>query len=72
MAKNAKVIAKKLSPEVAEKYRLKTIRPGKFNFEGYGTIDLRTMKIAKADELYEKGFPFLVLKEIKKPENTED
>ena len=56
---------KQLLPEVAEKYILKTIRPGKYNFAGFGTIDLRTLKLDKADELVENGFSFLVPKKKK-------
>ncbi len=57
---------KKLLPEVSEKYTLKTIRPGKYNFDKYGTLDLRTLSLEKADKLVENGFPFLVLKKTKK------
>jgi len=53
----------KLQKEVAAKYRLITIRPGKHYFPEYGEIDLRVMKLQKADELFAKGFPFLKLRE---------
>ena len=53
----------KLQKEVAEKYRMKTIRPGKYNFPKFGTIDLREITLRQADELVAKGFPFLVKRE---------
>ncbi len=67
--KEQKPLEMKLPKEVAEKYRLKTIRPGKYNFQGFGEIDLRTLSLAAADELVKKKFPFLVLK--KKAETPE-
>ena len=55
-----KHIPNKLKDEVAAKYRLKIIRPGKHVFAEYGTIDLRKIDLKKADALVEKGFPYLV------------
>lgn len=63
--------AKALQPEVAEKYRLVIIRPGKYNFHKFGEIDLRTLKLSKADTLVKDGFPFLVEKK-KKVETPKD
>ena len=64
-----KAPAKALPAEVAEKYNLKIIRPGKYNFDKFGTIDLRTISLEKADALVEKGFTFLVAK-AKNKENV--
>ncbi len=55
-------MAKTLQPEVAAKYRLLTIRPGKHNFAVFGTIDLTELKLARADELFKKDFPFFQLR----------
>ncbi len=49
----------KLQPDVAKKYRLVSIRPGKYNFKDFGEIDLRKITLKQADELVTKGFPFL-------------
>ncbi len=54
----------KLLKEVSEKYQLKTIRPGKYHFPDFGLIDLSKITIHEADELVDKGFPFLVKKKI--------
>ncbi len=56
------LLERKLKKEVAEKYSLKSIRPGKYAFAKFGEIDLRTITLKQADELVKKGFPFLVLK----------
>ncbi len=66
VVKAKKPLPKKLRDDVAEKYTLKTIRPGKYNFHKFGTIDLRTINLKKADELVENGFRFLVAKPLKK------
>lgn len=55
----------RLQPDVEVKYRLVRIRPGKYNFSDFGTIDLREIDVKQADELYQKGFQFLELKEEK-------
>lgn len=60
-----------LLPEVARKYYVKTIKPGKYNFKGFGEIDLRTITLQKADRLVEHGFQFLVLKPGYKTPNPE-
>ncbi len=51
-----------LMPEVANKYYVSTIKPGKYNFKNFGDIDLRLITLATADKLFQKGFPFLKLK----------
>ncbi len=61
-----KILESKLPAKVAEKYKVVTIRPARYNFNGFGEIDLRTISLNKADELFEKEFPFLKL--IKKAE----
>ena len=58
-----KINTMKLRKEVAAKYQMKTIRPGKYNFPEFGTIDLREINLQRADDLVAKGFPFLVLRE---------
>jgi len=58
-----KVLERKLPEDVAKKYNCKVIRPGKFDFKGFGEIDLRTISVPQADKLVEKGFPYLELKE---------
>lgn len=69
-AKN--VAENKLPEEVTEKYTLKTIRAGKYNFQGFGEIDLRKLTLKKADELVAEKFPFLILKKKYKEENKEE
>ena len=53
---------KTLHPEVAAKYALIGIRPGKYNFKGFGEIDLSTLSVAKADNLVSRGFPHFKLR----------
>lgn len=50
---------KTLQTEVAAKYQLIGIRPGKYNFKGFGEIDLCSLDLVKANNLVSKGFPFL-------------
>lgn len=57
-----------LRPEVARRYFVPTIKPGKYNFKGFGDIDLTTLSIEQADALFERKFPFLKLKPVKTPE----
>lgn len=59
MEKETKELERKLPEDVAKKYRMKTIRAAKYNFAGFGEIDLRTISVAKADDLYAKKFPYL-------------
>lgn len=54
---------KNLKAEVAAKYALIGIRPGKYNFKGFGEIDLGEITLAKADELFKRGFPHLKLRD---------
>lgn len=54
---------KNLKSEVAAKYALIGIRPGKYNFKGFGEIDLGEITVPKADELYKRGFPHLKLRD---------
>lgn len=53
---------KALHPEVQAKYALVGIRPGKYNFKGFGEIDLCTLTIQKADSLVARGFPHLKIR----------
>ncbi len=57
------LLDKKLREEVGSKYKLVTIRADKYDFPEFGTVDLRQINLKKADELFNKGFPFLVLRE---------
>jgi hypothetical protein len=59
---------KKLNPEVSKIFNLITIRPGYYNFPNFGPIDLTTIPLAKAQELFDNGFPFLKLKNISSPQ----
>lgn len=54
-----------LKAEVAEKYKLVGVKPGKYQFNGFGEIDLSSISLAEADGLYKLKFPHLVLKKIK-------
>jgi hypothetical protein len=51
-----------LRPDVARKYYVPTIKPGKYNFKGFGDIDLCQITLEQADALFAKNFPFLKLK----------
>lgn len=53
---------KALKSEVAAKYTLMGIRPGKYNFKGFGEIDLCALSVARADDLFRRGFQFLKLR----------
>lgn len=52
----------KLIPEVAAKYNLVGIKPGKYQFSGFGEIDLTKIDLVEADGLVKLGFPHLVTK----------
>lgn len=52
----------KLNPEVSAKYNLVGVKPGKYQFSGFGEIDLTKIDLAEADGLVKMGFPHLVLK----------
>jgi len=69
MAKQKKALEAKLPAEVAAKYNLKIIRPGKYNFHGFGEIDLRKVTLKQVKELIEKGFEFFEEK-VKETEKT--
>ncbi len=42
------------------KYNL-TISPGVYHVHGFGEVDLRSLTMEKADYLFSKNFPYLVL-----------
>jgi len=48
-----------------DKYKL-TIQPGVYHVFGFGEVDLRDLTMARADQLYKKGFPYLKEKPVKK------
>lgn len=50
-----------MDKSVAEKYTLTGIEPGKYDFPGYGVLDLRTLTVAQADALAARKFPWLKL-----------
>lgn len=41
------------------RYRIVGVKPGVIVSHKHGTIDLRTLTLAKADELYKAGFRYL-------------
>jgi hypothetical protein len=53
---------KDLQPEVRAKYILIGIRPGKYNFKGFGEIDLCALSVARVDSLVERGFTHFKLR----------
>lgn len=59
--KENKVIERKLREDVAKIYKVKTIKPSKHDFKGFGVIDLRTISLEKANALFTKGFKYLEL-----------
>jgi len=67
MAKEEKTPEARLPAEVAEKYDLKMIRPGKYYFNGFGEIDLRKVTLKQVEALKKKGFYFF--EEKKQPES---
>lgn len=58
---------KKLSPEVAAKYTLQGVEPGRHHFNGFGVYDMCTLSLAEAEELVKQGFKWLQLKKNKPP-----
>ena len=44
-----------------------TITPGRYNFQGFGEIDLSNLSPARAESLVKRGFPFLKPEENKAP-----
>lgn len=58
-----------LSAAAADKFSLvKTIKPGRYRFPGFGEVDLTTMSLEKAENLVKNGFPYLILKNKKNPD----
>lgn len=62
---------KTLNPEVAAKYVVVAIRPGKYNFKGFGEIDLCALTVSRADELVKRNFPHLKLRQGSADQVTE-
>jgi hypothetical protein len=50
-----------MNPEVINKYEF-TIRPGRYVFPKFGEIDLFSLNLKKADELFNKGFRWMKLR----------
>lgn len=63
---------KSLHPDVSTKYHLVGIRPGKYNFKGFGEIDLCKLTLKKADSLVAQGFGFLKSNEESSQEEIPD
>ncbi len=45
----------------SDKYNI-TIEPGVYQVHGFGEIDLRSLTLERAEQLFKKGFPYLELK----------
>jgi len=56
-----------LRPDVARKYYVHIIKPGKYNFKDFGDIDLCSITVEQADSLVARGFTFLKLKKQPPP-----
>ena len=54
--KNNSPVQPALQPEVAEKYNLVGVKVGRFQFSGFGTINLPDVDLAHADALVAGGF----------------
>lgn len=59
----------KLSPALEGKFKNVGVLPGVITGKKYGTVDLRTISLEKAEELVKKGFPYLQKIE-KEPKTT--
>lgn len=55
---------KTLNPQVAAKYLLIGLRPGKYAFKNFGEIDLCSLTLARADDLVKRGFPHFRLRDV--------
>ncbi len=55
----------KFSPAAAEKYNLKNVAPGLYDFPGFGEINLETITLEQADDLAARKFPYLAAKKVK-------
>lgn len=58
----------KLSPALEGKFINVGVHPGVVVGKKFGTVDLRTISLAKAEELVKSGFPYL--KKIEKEPKT--
>lgn len=59
-----------MDPEVTSKYEF-TVKPGLYNFHGFGEIDLYRLNLKKADALYANGFKWMRLKKHDKNSTKE-
>jgi hypothetical protein len=59
----------KLSPALDGKFIAVGVLPGVITGKKYGTVDLRTISLAKAEKLVNEGFPYL--KKIEKAPKAE-
>lgn len=58
-----------MDPEVLNKYEF-TVKPGLYNFHGFGEIDLYRLTLKEADKLFAKGFKWMKLKDQVKTEKA--
>lgn len=49
-----------MNPEVINKYEF-SVKPGRYVFPKFGEIDLFSLNLKKADELFDKGFRWMKL-----------
>lgn len=47
------------SPHLVRKFRVVGVEPGRVYVPGHGTVDLRTISLELAEELFAEGFPYL-------------
>lgn len=47
------------SPHLNKKFRVVGVVPGRVVTRGGDTVDLRTISLERAQELYDEGFPYL-------------
>ena len=59
-----------LNKEVSDKYEVTGLPAGSLRrqYNGFGTIDLAEIDLARADQLFAREFPHLKLKPVKKSE----
>lgn len=63
---------KQLPKDVAAKYTLGRLAPGRYDVAGYGIIDFTTISLADADRLYKAGFSPLKLKPKRKAKRPKE
>lgn len=66
---NEKKETPKLSPALEGKFEAVGVVPGIVTGKKFGTVDLTSISVEKAEELVKSGFPYL--KKIEKPTKSE-